>query len=111
MNDASPEFAERWSTQRVQRKTTTAKRFEHGEVGRLEFDAHTFAVQGSPGLQLVVYGCEAGSATARALILLSTGTASTSRINEPAATSKPTGRAPSATDGSSAGPGGGPATR
>ncbi|MDF2829308.1 MAG: hypothetical protein K0R01_2591 [Mycobacterium sp.] len=110
VNDASPEFAERWSTQRVRRKTTTAKQFEHAEVGRLEFDAHTFAVEGSPGLQLVVYGYEAGSATARALILLSMGTASTSTISEAAATPKPDGRATSATDGLLAGPGGGPAT-
>ena len=39
-------------------------------------------VEGSPGLQLVVYGCEAGSATARALILLSMGAASESTISE-----------------------------
>lgn len=110
VNDANPEFAERWSTQRVRRKTITAKQFEHAEVGRLEFDAHTFGVEGSPGLQLVVYGCEAGSATARALILLSMGAASTSTISEAAATPKPDGRATSATDGLLAGPGGGPAT-
>nr|BFF15568.1 hypothetical protein GCM10025699_68710 [Microbacterium flavescens] len=82
VNDASPDFAERWSAQRVQRKTTTGKRFEHDDVGRLEFDAHTFAVQGSPGLQLVVYGCEAGSATASALVLLSLGTDDTSSIRQ-----------------------------
>lgn len=67
---ASTEFADRWSAQRVQRKTLTGKRFLHDEVGRLEFDAHTFSVQGSPGLQLVVYACEPGSATAEALTLL-----------------------------------------
>jgi transcriptional regulator with XRE-family HTH domain len=82
LNDASPDFAERWSVQRVQRKTTTGKRFEHDDVGRLDFDAHTFAVQGSPGLQLVVYGCEAGSVTERALVLLSVGAADTSRISQ-----------------------------
>lgn len=82
VNDASPDFAELWSTQRVQRKTTTGKRFAHDEVGRLDFDAHTFAVQGAPGLQLVVYGCEAGSGTARALVLLSVGAVETSRISQ-----------------------------
>ena len=82
LNDASPDFAARWSAQLVHRKTTTNKRFEHDDVGRLDFDAHTFAVQGSPGLQLVVYGCEAGSATARALVLLSVGAADTSRISQ-----------------------------
>lgn len=73
VSGTSTEFADRWRAQRVQRKTFTAKRFLHDEVGRLEFDAHTFAVQGAPGLQLVVYGCEPGSATARALTLLSMG--------------------------------------
>ena len=82
LTDASPEFGDRWRAHRVQRKTTTGKRFEHDEVGRLEFDAHTFAVQGSPGLQLVVYGCEAGSATARALILLSAGAPGTGRVSQ-----------------------------
>jgi transcriptional regulator with XRE-family HTH domain len=69
----SDEFEERWSAQRVQRKAVTTKRFVHGEVGGLEFDAHSFAVQGSPGLQLVVYGCAPGSATAQALPLLAIG--------------------------------------
>jgi transcriptional regulator with XRE-family HTH domain len=79
VRERSPEFEERWRAQRVQRKTATVKQFLHDEVGRLEFDAHSFAVQGAPGLQLVVYGVEAGSATARALPLLSVGeTASSS---------------------------------
>jgi transcriptional regulator with XRE-family HTH domain len=77
---ASPEFAHRWGAQRVQRKTYTAKQFVHDEVGRLEFDAHSFAVQGAPGLQLVVYGHEPGSATARALTLLGVGMAARTSV-------------------------------
>lgn len=76
MRGTSAAFDERWSAQRVLRKTVTAKRFVHDAVGRLEFDAHTFAVQGSPGLQLVVYSCPPGSATAQALTLLSATPAS-----------------------------------
>lgn len=82
LTDASPEFSDRWNAQRVQRKTTTGKRFEHDETGRLEFDAHTFAVQGSPGLQLVVYGYEAGSTTARGLTLLSLGIPERGKISQ-----------------------------
>jgi len=79
---SSADFESRWSAQRVQRKTVTAKRFRHDEVGPLAFDAHTFAVEGSPGLRLVVYRCEPGSTTEQALTLLTARAADAARARQ-----------------------------
>lgn len=66
----SEEFARRWRAQRVAAKARSGKHLRHPEVGDLFVDAHTFDVQGSPGLQLVVYVAEPGSPTEMALRLL-----------------------------------------
>jgi transcriptional regulator with XRE-family HTH domain len=67
MRAASEEFDERWSAQRVQRKTAASKRFVVDDIGEFALDTHTFTVHGSPGLHLVVYGAAPDSPGARAL--------------------------------------------
>jgi MmyB-like transcription regulator ligand binding domain len=78
----SERFRSLWARHDVREKTHGTKHFVHPQVGELELQYETFAVAGSSGQVLSVYHAEPGSATERALALLSsvvaTGSASAS---------------------------------
>lgn len=68
--ERSADFARLWSTHTVRGKTRAAKDFLHPDVGVLNLVYHAFDVRDAPGLQLIVYHAEPGSAGAEALALL-----------------------------------------
>jgi transcriptional regulator with XRE-family HTH domain len=67
----SEPFRRLWARADVREKKHGVKRFAHPLVGELTLRYESFAVAGTPGQVLVVYHAERGSATERALALLS----------------------------------------
>jgi transcriptional regulator with XRE-family HTH domain len=67
----SPQFRRLWARADVREKKHGRKRYVHPLVGELTLRYESFAVAGNPGQVLVVYHAEPGSATERALALLS----------------------------------------
>lgn len=72
----SPEFTTWWNDHRVLRRTHGTKHYHHPVVGDLHFAYESFQPSGDPDQILCVYNAEPGSATAEALRLLSSWTAS-----------------------------------
>ncbi|WP_055508978.1 helix-turn-helix transcriptional regulator [Nonomuraea pusilla] len=72
----SPEFSTWWNDHRVLRRTHGTKHYRHPVVGDLHFAYESFQPPGDPDQLLCVYNPEPGSATAEALRLLSSWTAS-----------------------------------
>jgi transcriptional regulator with XRE-family HTH domain len=70
LSAGSPEFPALWARHDVREKTSTSKAFCHADVGPLTLTHQSFAVNGAPGKELVVYNAEPGSASAQALALL-----------------------------------------
>jgi MmyB-like transcription regulator ligand binding domain len=66
----SVEFRRLWARADVREKKHGVKRYAHPLVGALTLRYESFAVGGSAGQMLVVYHAEPGSATERALALL-----------------------------------------
>jgi transcriptional regulator with XRE-family HTH domain len=71
----SPEFREMWAAHDVFRYRSGAKLLTHSVVGDLEFGYESFELSTDPGLVMLVYTVEPGSATAEAMSLLASWTA------------------------------------
>ena len=71
----SPEFTTLWDRNDARGKRLESKRFHHSEVGDLTLHMNAFDVRAAPGQELIVYSAVPGSATADALTLLGTLTA------------------------------------
>ena len=84
----SDEFRVRWAAHNVRFHRTGTKRLHHPTVGDLELNYETMALQADEGLTMSVYTAEPGSASAQALDLL----ASWSATPEPADTGNPASR-------------------
>jgi transcriptional regulator with XRE-family HTH domain len=65
--EGSPEFAALWARQDVRGRPEGWKRLNHPELGLLDLEYTTYRVNDEPGLKLVLYTPEAGSATDRVL--------------------------------------------
>jgi transcriptional regulator with XRE-family HTH domain len=79
MLEHSPQFAELWRRNEARGKQAEVKTFHHHDVGDLTLRMHAFDVRAAPGQQLIVYHAEPGTASADALTLLGTLTATTNR--------------------------------
>jgi hypothetical protein len=64
-------FRKLWARHDVHAKTHGTKRMVHPIVGELELDYESFSVNGADGQMLLVYHAQPGTASARALALLS----------------------------------------
>ncbi|MDR7385571.1 helix-turn-helix domain-containing protein [Promicromonospora iranensis] len=67
---ASPTFREAWARHDVMAREGTAVTLDHPEVGALTLNREKLAVGGAPGLTLVVYHADAGTAAADKLQML-----------------------------------------
>ena len=65
--ESSPEFAALWARQDVRGRPEGWKLLDHPELGQLDLEYTTYRVNDEPGLKLVLYAPEAGSATDRLL--------------------------------------------
>ncbi len=65
--ERSPEFAALWARQDVGGRPEGWKRLDHPDLGCLDLEYTTYRVNDEPGLKLVLYVPEAGSATNRVL--------------------------------------------
>jgi transcriptional regulator with XRE-family HTH domain len=65
--ERSPEFAALWARQDVRGRPEGWKRLDHPELGPLDLEYTTYRVNDEPGLKLVLYAPEPGSATDRLL--------------------------------------------
>lgn len=70
LSERSDDFRAMWARHDVHAKTAGTKRFMHPEVGALELDYQTFAVNGSDGQVLHVFAAPPGTSSADALALL-----------------------------------------
>jgi transcriptional regulator with XRE-family HTH domain len=70
LSTRSQEFRVRWAAHNVRRHQTGRKRLQHPAVGDLELTYEVLALPADPGLSLVVYGAEPGSASQDGLQLL-----------------------------------------
>jgi hypothetical protein len=61
--ERSPEFAGLWARQDVRGRPEGWKLLDHPELGPLDLEFTTYRVNDEPGLKLVLYAPEAGSAT------------------------------------------------
>lgn len=75
LSTRSEEFSTLWASHDVFRHRSGAKLLTHPMVGDLEFDYESFELSADPGLTMLVFTIEAGSATAEAMRLLSSWTA------------------------------------
>ena len=70
LSTRSQEFRSRWAAHNVRQHQTGRKRLHHPVVGDLELTYEVLALPADPGLSLVVYGAEPGSASQDGLKLL-----------------------------------------
>jgi transcriptional regulator with XRE-family HTH domain len=70
LSTRSEEFRVRWATHDVHTHRTGAKTLHHPVVGALDLTYEAMELPGDPGLTMLVYTAEAGSATQDALQLL-----------------------------------------
>jgi transcriptional regulator with XRE-family HTH domain len=70
LSTRSQEFRSRWAAHNVRLHQTGRKRLHHPVVGDLELTYEVLALPADPGLSLVVYGAEPGSASQDGLKLL-----------------------------------------
>jgi transcriptional regulator with XRE-family HTH domain len=70
LSTRSQEFRSRWAAHNVRLHQTGRKRLHHPVVGDLELTYEVLALPADPGLALVVYGAEPGSASQDGLRLL-----------------------------------------
>jgi len=76
LSTRSEEFRTRWATHIVRLHQTGRKQFHHPVVGALDLTFDVMDLAASPDLKLIAYSAEPGSASADALNLLASWTAS-----------------------------------
>jgi transcriptional regulator with XRE-family HTH domain len=86
LSTRSQEFRTRWAAHNVRLHQTGRKRLHHPVVGDLELTYEVLALPADPGLSLVVYGAEPGSASQDGLKLLASWAAT---LDQPAAVQAP----------------------
>jgi transcriptional regulator with XRE-family HTH domain len=81
LSTRSQEFRSRWAAHNVRRHQTGRKRLHHPVVGDLELTYEVLALPADPGLSLVVYGAEPGSASQDGLKLLASWAATLDQLD------------------------------
>jgi transcriptional regulator with XRE-family HTH domain len=89
LSTRSQEFRSRWAAHHVRQHQTGRKRLHHPVVGNLELTYEVLALPADPGLSLVVYSVEPGSASQDGLKLLASWAASVDQVDQPAAVQAP----------------------
>jgi hypothetical protein len=89
LSTRSQEFRSRWAAHNVRLHQTGRKRLHHPVVGDLELTYEVLALPADPGLALVVYGAEPGSASQDALNLLASWAATLDQPDQPAKVEAP----------------------
>jgi hypothetical protein len=89
LSTRSQEFRSRWATHNVRQHQTGRKRMHHPVVGDLELTYEVLALPADPGLSLVVYGAEPGSASQDGLKLLTSWAATLDQLEQPQAAQAP----------------------
>jgi transcriptional regulator with XRE-family HTH domain len=89
LSTRSQEFRSRWAAHHVRQHQTGRKRLHHPVVGNLELTYEVLALPADPGLSLVVYSAEPGSASQDGLKLLASWAASVDQVDQPAAVQAP----------------------
>jgi transcriptional regulator with XRE-family HTH domain len=89
LSTRSQEFRTRWAAHNVRQHQTGRKQLHHPVVGDLELTYEVLALPADPGLSLVVYGAEPGSASQDALKLLASWAATLDQLNQPATIQAP----------------------
>jgi transcriptional regulator with XRE-family HTH domain len=70
LSTRSPQFRRDWADHDVHEHRTGTKRYRHPAVGDLELEFDNLEAPGEPGLQILTYTAEPGSATAEKLVML-----------------------------------------
>ncbi len=83
LSTRSQEFRTRWAAHNVRQHQTGRKRLHHPVVGDLELTYEVLALPADPGLSLVVYGAEPGSASQDGLKLLASWAATLDQLDQP----------------------------
>jgi transcriptional regulator with XRE-family HTH domain len=83
LSTRSQEFRTRWAAHNVRYHHTGRKRLHHPVVGDLELTYEVLALPADPGLSLVVYGAEPGSASQDGLKLLASWAATLDQLDQP----------------------------
>jgi transcriptional regulator with XRE-family HTH domain len=89
LSTRSQEFRTRWAAHNVRQHQTGRKRLHHPVVGDLELTYEVLALPADPGLSLVVYGAEPGSASQDGLKLLASWAATLDQLDQPATIQAP----------------------
>jgi transcriptional regulator with XRE-family HTH domain len=82
LSTRSQEFRTRWAAHNVRQHQTGRKRLHHPVVGDLELTYEVLALPADPGLSLVVYGAEPGSASQDGLKLLASWAATLDQLDQ-----------------------------
>jgi hypothetical protein len=83
LSTRSQEFRTRWAAHNVRQHQTGRKQLHHPVVGGLELTYEVLALPADPGLSLVVYGAEPGSASQDGLKLLASWAATLDQRDQP----------------------------
>jgi transcriptional regulator with XRE-family HTH domain len=89
LSTRSQAFRTRWAAHNVRQHQTGRKQLHHPVVGDLELTYEVLALPADPGLSLVVYGAEPGSASQDALHLLASWAATLDQPDQPAKVETP----------------------
>jgi transcriptional regulator with XRE-family HTH domain len=89
LSTRSEAFRTRWAAHNVRQHQTGRKQFHHPVVGDLELTYEVLALPADPGLSLVVYGAEPGSASQDGLKLLASWAATLDQLHQPQAAQAP----------------------
>jgi transcriptional regulator with XRE-family HTH domain len=89
LSTRSQEFRTRWAAHNVRHHQTGRKRLHHPVVGDLELTYEVLALPADPGLSLVVYGAQPGSASQDGLHLLASWAATLDQLDQTATIQAP----------------------
>jgi hypothetical protein len=89
LSTRSQEFRSRWAAHNVRYHQTGRKRLHHPVIGDLELTYEVLALPADPGLSLVVYSAEPGSASQDGLKLLASWAATLHQFEQPEAAQAP----------------------
>jgi transcriptional regulator with XRE-family HTH domain len=89
LSTRSQEFRTRWAAHNVRQHQTGRKQLHHPVVGDLELTYEVLALPADPGLSLVVYGAEPGSASQDGLKLLASWAATLDQLDQSATAQAP----------------------